>query len=163
MATREVVEGMLIHFSELCGKNLTEELIKAHCHAYRNKTDDQIKIAGYKMLEDLNARSPFPRPGDIIARIPMEATELNENFKWVLHGTCDKCGKRGIRCIREPKDNPEIECADCYSGMTHEQRQAKFREIIAMMDAKKMESTRASEESTKELLRQQKADLEGGW
>jgi hypothetical protein len=161
MANREVVESMMTHLAEVCERNFTEKKVEAYLYAFRNYTDKQISEAGFKMLEDIKAGSKFPGPKDIIERVPRHISDGNKDFIIYEEARCKGCGDL-TRCIREPKNSENMECADCYSGLTFEQRREKFNEIIQIMDSKKMESSAWAEAEQKQKLLEQKSLL-GGW
>ena len=116
---------MVTFFCKVWKRTPDEELIEAYRRALRNKTDDQVRIGGHKCMEELTY---FPKPAEIIARMPMAASESNEDFIIRDNVRCGSCGsvKRGIK---EPKDAKSWECRVCYTGLTDSQVAERFNRL----------------------------------
>ena len=117
-------------FCEVWKRNWNDELLKAFEYAFRNKSDEQVKLGGYKCLEDLTY---FPKPVEVIQRMPRETDNPNEDFIIWDDVKCVGCGHIG-RGIKEPKEDGNWQCRVCYTGLSHAQVVEKFHQLYEIMD-----------------------------
>ena len=128
MSSKEMLATMLKLFSTVWTKTITPDLTEAYSYALKKYSDDEIREAGYKCLEQCDH---FPKPTEIISRIPKK-----ESPGSLLFDTC-RCSKcHEVKwCIKEDDMNG-WECRECYSGLTAEEYKAKMRGIIKILESK---------------------------
>lgn len=59
----------------------------------------------------------------------------DDNFVIEGRRQCQKCSTVS-QCIKEPKDTGQWECQKCYSGLTKEQIQQRWKDIVHMLNDK---------------------------
>ena len=102
MATRAMIKSMLDGFANMYPREINERLINDYMRALKKFGDKEVSTAGYTCMEECTF---FPRPHDIISRIPLR--EENENSKfWKDRYTCQVCHHL-VSAISEGK------CLDC--------------------------------------------------
>ena len=126
---REIVIQMLKTFSGIWEKKITQELQKAFLQALKKYTDDEIRQAGYKCIDNC---SFFPKPAQVISYIYKDKTEKQYNLKFNMYsGYCQVCKK--TNCITM-KDNDLWKCRQCYTGFTEGQIEEKYNKLLKILD-----------------------------
>lgn len=97
---------MLSHFGTVYTKEVTNELIDSFFTVLKPYTDEQVKKAGYKCLEELEY---MPKPAQLINRIEKDTSKhdvaLRKRF------TCPVCGYYSTMII-------DGKCWFCYTGIS---------------------------------------------
>ena len=128
MASQKRVEDMITLFCELYGKRVNDEMLNAWVMALERYQDNQVTSAGQKVMEEFHR---MPNPADLIERIKLALPEdLQDGVEAYAH--CSKCGKWKW-CRKEMPRHPKFECEDCYTGLTHEQRHQRYRDLAVKM------------------------------
>ena len=124
MATKEMLQDLLISFSTVFHRKTDDNMIKAYFMALRKYSDKEITDAAWRCLDDL---THWPKPADISQRIKREPQSKEDFFISTWAVECARCGEKGI-CIKEPADN-FWECRQCYTGYTDQEIKKKFRAL----------------------------------
>ena len=137
MASKERVKDMIIHLQGHWPRfTVTDELIYSFWASLKRFSDREVTRAGWAYLEQADKKTPFPKPGDIISRIPPSDDSGSSEYRFYNHAECEKCGTRG-HCIEEKMNGiPVIQCRECYTGLTAAQIKAKFQDIWERMKPK---------------------------
>ena len=107
---------------------ITDELIETYWQTLKKYSDDEIREAGFKYLEQAQEKTPYPKPGDISARITQRSTESQSYIIEKGH-TCSVCWKKNCMCIIEKPDTPSWTCRECYTGMDIEEIRQRYKDI----------------------------------
>ena len=119
---------MLRLFSHLWTKSLTPELTEAYSHALKRYSDDEIREAGYKCLEECER---FPKPSEIIGRI--KGHVFKDQKPLFNTCRCSVCGESEKLCIKE-HDMEGWECRECYSGLSVDEYKDKLRDLVKLAE-----------------------------
>ena len=124
------MEEILVFFSTVWPKKVTNELIEAYCIPLQRFADEEVRRAGHKLLES----EYFPKPHNFVTEInrnkPPDDGYIS-NFDIKSGRKCAICGRVRV-CIDEPKGS-EYQCRECYTGMTSEEIEAKIKGIAALL------------------------------
>ena len=116
---------MITYFCGLWpSKTKNEELVEAYHRAFRAYTDKQISNAGDQAMQEMEF---FPKPVDIIRRIPQEATDSSGTIGYEVR-KCQECGAVK-HCIEDPIGCGEWQCRPCYTGLSDQEIADRFAKL----------------------------------
>ena len=132
MASKEVVKSMLKLFCDLWEKKITPGMQDAYSNTLKGCTDEEIKKAGYQCMETCQY---FPKPAEILCKIHITQTKKQYGAKFnQSSGYCQVCKKTGCMTMQDDEDNNIWKCRECYTGLTNEQIQQKFKDLYNILD-----------------------------
>lgn len=133
MVTKDFVQKMLEWLSKSYDKRLDDTMVNAYYFRLKPYDEETIRKIVFKWVDNA---STFPKISDILAQIP-KSDALNEaNYRIESHRMCQKCHKRDVMCIKEPRDTGTWQCRECYTGLTAEQIRVRFDDLGKMMSDK---------------------------
>ena len=133
MATKTMIRDMLMHLSTVwTSRTITDDLVETYWMSLKRYSDEEIRKAGFNYLEQAQGKSPFPKPGDIIARIHREDGSQGSGYRLFDTAKCTGCGHYG-NAIEEPKGSGDILCRECYSGLSQDQFKRKIHSLVKRM------------------------------
>ena len=134
MASREAVTLALKSFSlGIKKREISDELIDTYHQSFKNTDEDKFIKACHRCLDDCDY---FPQIHAIRARISYDTVTEDRDFYLAEKTRCSNCGKVTI-CIKEPKDSQFWECRECYSGLTNNEINKRFKGLGGIMRDKK--------------------------
>ena len=132
MATKAIINEMLVTFSGVWDHKVTPDTIDAYYSVLRGCSDDKIRQAGYRCME---VCTYFPKPAEILGKIHLKETQEQYGAKFnQSSGYCQVCKKTGCMTMQDDEDNHLWKCRECYTGLTNEQIQQKFKDLYNILD-----------------------------
>ena len=135
MASKNLIQDMLTHLCTVwTSREITDDLIQTYYLSLKRFSDDEVREAGFKYIDQAEGKAPFPKPGDISLRISNTNLPTNEDFIIRSDVRCQTCGHIG-EGIQEPKGT-SFQCRECYTGLTPQEIKSRFTDLFRMMGDK---------------------------
>jgi hypothetical protein len=134
MVSKDFISKMLNWLGEIYDKRVDDKLVSAYYFRLKAFDEDKIREIIFKWA-DVDPK--FPKIADIISQLPKGSMEDNQDFLLEEHRMCMECNKKDLMCIKEPRNTGSWRCRRCYTGLTNEQIEEKFKELGRIIDGKK--------------------------
>jgi len=122
-------------------KEISEQSKSAYIKALKPYTDDEIRQAGYKCIDNC---SYFPKPAQILGYIYTDQASKQYGAKFNMYSRyCQVCKKTDCITMKDDGDDRTGEkgddlwkCRECYSGISSDEYQQRMYNIIEMIEEK---------------------------
>jgi hypothetical protein len=130
MISKDFIQKMLEWVGSNLDRRVDEKLVNSYHFRLKSYDEDAVRKIIFKWVD---VSDKFPKISDIIAQLPRGSWGENEDYKIQEHMMCNECHKANVSCIKEPKLTGIWRCRQCYTGLTSDEIEQRFKDLGLMM------------------------------